>query len=112
VLLLALSLRLVFIAYILPPQNNKVLKKCSRRFFFVLSPSHAVAALALSLSQWVLHQLLQVLSQCCDVRRFSMAPTIVTRYLACVCTCGIFDCGIFSLSSFPARHLLRLLLSL
>jgi hypothetical protein len=73
--------------------------------------SCAAAHLVLSPSPWDL-RLLQVLSQCCDVRCFSMAPTIVTGFLACVCTCAAFDFGSFSRASFPAHHLLRLLLSL
>jgi hypothetical protein len=51
----------------------------------------AAAALSHSPSSWALLRLLQIMSQCCDVQRFSMAPTIVTGFLACVCTCVVFN---------------------
>jgi hypothetical protein len=84
-------------------KNSRVLKKLllALLVFLLLLPS-----------PWVLLQLLQALSQYCDVRCFSMAPTIVIGFLACVCTCVDFDFGIFSQVSCPAHHLLQRLLSL
>jgi hypothetical protein len=85
---------------------------CSHRFNFALLQSPAATALALSPSPWVPLRLLQALSQCYDVRYFSMAPTIVTGFLTCVCRYADFDFRIFSRMSFPARRLLRHLLNL
>jgi hypothetical protein len=85
-------------------------KNCLHRFFSALSTSLAAATLVLSPSSWVLLRLLQVLSQCCDVRCFSMAPTIVTGFLTCIYACADFDFGSSSRASFPTRRLLRLLL--
>jgi hypothetical protein len=87
-----------------PTKHSRILKKIS-----VLATA---AALPLSPSSWFLLRLLQVMSQCCDVRCSSTAPTIVTGFLACVCTCVDFVFEIFSRVSFPTRRLLRLLLSL
>jgi hypothetical protein len=72
-----------------PTKNSRVLKK-TPLFFSVLV---AVVALTLSLSSWFLLLLLQALSQCCDVRCSSTAPTIVTGFLACVCTCVDLSLG-------------------
>jgi hypothetical protein len=88
-----------------PIKHSRVLKK-------IFSVLPAAAALTLSPSSWFLLRLLQAMSQCCDVWCSSTAPTIVTRFLVCVCTYVDFIFGIFSRVSFPARRLLRLLLIL
>jgi hypothetical protein len=85
---------------------------CSCHFNSTLPPSPDAAALSHSPSPWVLLQLLQTLSQSCNVRCLSMAPTIVTGFLACISTCVDFDFGTFSRVSFPAHRLLRRLLIL
>jgi hypothetical protein len=61
-----------------------------RCFSSTLSSLPVAAALALSLTSWVLLRFLQVPSQSCDVWCFSMAPTIVTGSHACVYTCVTF----------------------
>jgi hypothetical protein len=104
-LLLVVSSNFLLVASYCPTKNSRVLKKMPL-FFSVLA---AAAALMLSPSSWFLLRLLQALSQCCDARCSSTAPTIVTGFLACICTCVDFVFGIFSRASFPAR---RLLLSL
>jgi hypothetical protein len=88
-----------------PTQHSRVIKK-------KINVLTAVAALTHSPSLWFLLRLLQAMSQCCDVRCSSTAPTIMTGFLACVCTCVDFVFEIFSRASFPAHRLLRLLLSL
>jgi hypothetical protein len=107
-LLLVVSGVFFLVASYCPTKNNRVLKK-TPLFFSVLT---AAVALTLSSSSWFLLRLLQALSQCCNVRCSSTAPTIVTGFLACICTCVDFVFGIFSRASFSARRLLRLLLSL
>jgi hypothetical protein len=104
-LLLDVSSDFFLVALSYPTKHNRILKKN----FSVLA---AAATLLLSPSLWFLLRLLQALSQCCDVQCSSTAPTIVTRFLACVCTCVGFIFEIFSRVSFPAHRLLRLLPSL
>jgi hypothetical protein len=105
-LLLTVSGDFFLVASYCPTKHSSVLKK---NFFNVLA---ATTPLTLSLSSWFLLQLLHVLFQCCDVRCSLTTPTIMTGFLAYVCTCVDFIFGIFSWASFPARRLLRLLLSL
>jgi hypothetical protein len=104
-LLLDVSSDFFFVASYCPTKNGRVLKKCRYSSAFSLP-------LLLSPSSWFLLRLLQALSQCCDVQYSSTTLTIVTGFLACICTCVDFVFGIFSRASFPARHLLWLLLSL
>jgi hypothetical protein len=91
-------LQLIVSCRFLPPTNSRVLKK-----LLALSPSSVTTHIALSPSPWVLLRLLQALFQYYDVRCFSMASTIVIGSRACVCTCVVFDFGIFSRASFHAH---------
>jgi hypothetical protein len=81
-------------------------------FAFTITCRYCSCALAVVMGSSSTSSGLVPVLRCPVLFNDSMTPTIVTGFLACVCTCVDFNFGIFSQASFPTRRLLRCLFSL